>query len=1027
MCAEGCSRSFAVWLFAAGFLFGSWPVGAQEMAFVESTAAAGIPPDHGGGQLTWGDYNNDGYEDLLIGCGDLYRNSGPPGYSFTKALSLSGGNGGTWADIDNDGDLDIFCTSGVNALWINNGDGTFSNATSTAGLTNTGCQGYTGTCGCTSSDAWCPWSSWPFTGAAWGDFDADGLIDLYVGNYETWNGSAVLCWPDFLYRNNGDQTFADVSLSSGIRDSDGDGTSDELYTTHPEEDRRCVRGVTWGDYNNDNFPDIYISNYRIMPNTLWENLGTGSFRNVAAEKGCATADSTGDQGHTLGSDWGDMDNDGDLDLYTADLAHSIYWYALGHDASALYRNNGGGSSFNFSNIRPQSGMEQMSTARNDWTETNPVWGDADNDGDLDIFVGQIYMYDSYFSRMYRNDGTLSGITTFTDMDNFYGDCPADPKQSPASGAHCLKTWYTFSAAWADYDNDGRLDLAISGSDYWVACENSDADPDGECQYHGIPDVEKPHCTISDPNTWCQPQWFHLYRNVTANGNHWLEVRLRAETPENNGAGIGARITAVAGGKSMIRDISGGTGYHSTQNSLRAHFGLGSATLVDTLTVRWPDGTEVIRTDVAADQILELTDVNCTTETCNGRDDDCDGTIDEGFPDADLDGAAVCIDCGDEDETIHPGAADACDGVDQDCDGVDGVGHDADHDHYSTVCPPIDCHDNDAGINPGAVEIPYNLMDDDCRPETRDDDLDEDGYFTLWNNLPKVDDVTSGETEVSNGGVTGTHLNTHVSDDAYETLTEKRVTQGSTTTSQLIHRFTIPVTAAAGHVFKVEAHHSANSEGDDFEFDYWSGGGFTPMLTVIKTADDDTAQSFTLPAGLSGDLLIRVVDKDRTHQNTSLDWIAIDRMWIESASNPDCDDSDPQVNPEATELCNLIDDDCDGTVDDGAGGPGRILELLLPVLNTLEWDPVTGASSYDVVKGDLGLLRSSAGDFTTSILTCLEDNSLDASSKDDLNPSSGQGFYYLTRSFGCGQNGTYDDGTEAGPRDAEVGASPAACP
>ncbi|MEW5806367.1 MAG: CRTAC1 family protein [Acidobacteriota bacterium] len=578
------------------------------MKFVDVTNDVGIGV-HGAGSVTWGDFNNDGYEDLLIGCGDLYINSGPPDFTFSKHTTFTGGNGGHWGDIDNDGDLDFFCTSGTNALWINNGDGTFSNQTDSSGLKNRGCSAYDGDCGCTSANPWCPWNSWPFTASAWGDYDADGYIDLYIGNYETWDGSTLYCWPDFFYKNNGNKTFTDVSWTSGVRDADGDGTQDEKPN---EVDRRCVRGVTWGDYNNDNLNDIYISNYRIMPNTLWENQGSGKFKNVADSKGCAKADNVGDEGHTLGSDWGDMDNDGDIDLYEADLAHEIYWLFLGHDASALYRNNGP-PDYNFTNIRPNTGMEQMSTSRNDWTETSPTWGDADNDGDIDIYVTQIYMYSSYYSKMYRNNGIGGdGYQKFTDMTNYYGDCPSDPKQPPAAGANCMKLWYSSTAAWADYDNDGDLDLAAGGNNYWVECSDSDGDGTGECQYINTPEPEKPDCNTADANTWCQPSYFHLFKNVTANSNHWLELNLLGTT-YNNRAAIGARVKATVGSTAMMREVSGGTGYHSTQNSMRIHFGLGSSTVVNQLEIRWPDGTTKILSNVNADQIMTV----CDQETISG--------------------------------------------------------------------------------------------------------------------------------------------------------------------------------------------------------------------------------------------------------------------------------------------------------------------------------------------------------------------------------------------------------------------------
>jgi hypothetical protein len=644
------------------------------------------------------------------------------------------------------------------------------------------------------------------------------------------------------------------------------------------------------------------------------------------------------------------------------------------------------------------------------------------------------MYDTYTSKMYRNNGTSSGITTFTDMDNYWTDCPSDPKQSPPAGSRCLKNWYNFSTAWADYDNDGRLDLAWSGSDYWISCQDTDVDGTGECQYHGMTEPQKPHCNTGDPNTWCQPAYFHLYRNVTSSGNHWLEVTLAGTLPGNNRAGIGARVTAVAGGKTMIREVSGGTGYHSTQSSLRVHFGLGSATVVDQLSVRWPNGNTTTRTGVAADQILTVSDNPCTSEVCNGQDDDCDGTRDEGFADADADGAAYCVDCDEEDPSIHPGAADPCDGVDQDCDGADGAGHDADHDHYSTVCSPIDCDDANPNVNPGHAEVPYNQADDDCNAATRDDDLDGDGCYVLAANIPHVSTLASSDIDSTNGGRSGSYLDTQTSNNAYEAITEQTGGTGTSKWSQLEHRWTVPVAAGQAHVFSVEAHHTANSEGDDFLFAYSTNGtSFTDMLTVTKTSDDNTAQSYALPAALPASVTIRVMDADRTLRKTvTADTITVDHMWIETTPASDCNDSDPLAYPGASERCNAADDDCDGTLDESpVAPPGRTAGLSYDSNRVdLHWTPTPGGASYDVIKGDLQSLRASSGDFTTSLLACLEDNSVDASSSDtSVPPGPGAGYYYLVRTYGCGLAGTYDSGepSQAGSRDAEIAASGLSCP
>jgi hypothetical protein len=595
------------------------------------------------------------------------------------------------------------------------------------------------------------------------------------------------------------------------------------------------------------------------------------------------------------------------------------------------------------------------------------------------------------------------------MNDHYGECPSDLKASPPPGSHCTRTWYTYSSAWADYDDDGDLDLAWIGSDYWVTCEDSDSDGTGECQYHNMPDPEE-NCDVEDRNTWCNPQYVHLFENVTVNANHWLELRLQGNRPRNNRAGIGARVTAIVGGETLIRQVSGGTGYHSTQNSLRVHFGLGSATSVDQLTVLWPDGTENVLVDVAADQILHLEDAQCTDEVCNGRDDDCDDSVDEGFTDADEDGVAYCVDC---DET-NPNCTSDC--------------MDTDADDY---CVTTDCDDGDPEVNPGAAEVPYNMKDDDCSAVTPDDDLDGDGFFVLIGNIPPVDEVASGETAVSNGGVSGTYLDTQVSDDVYQVITEAIIGKGNSKQSLLEHHWTVLVSLGQEHLFQVEAFHSENSEGDDFLFDYSTDGTtFVPMVTVSKTADDDIAQGYSLPAEVVGELTIRVTDADRTQGNSAVaDSIYVDRLWVRTTPDSDCDDGDPWVYPGASERCNAADDDCDGSLDEGARPPSWVTGVHLPDRVTVAWDVMPGGSAYDVVKGDLVQLVGSSGDLTGSLLGCLGNDVEETWASDNEDPDPEGGFYYLVRTIGCGQSGTYESGgpSQQGTRDDEIEASADACP
>lgn len=378
--------------------------------FTDVTPDAGLL-DRRETRLAWGDYDGDGWEDLLLSGRVLMRNMGDGTFSnVTESAGIggTGTNGGVWADVDNDGDLDFYATSGATSgdltdrLWLNEGDGTFRDATESAG-------GMT--------------DNYTTEGAAWGDIEGDGFVDLYLASYERPRDEAFqeygVGYPDVLYRNLGDGTFVDVAGAAGI--------------VPPFGEHLSGRGVNWGDYDSDGDLDIFVSNYRLQEDFLWRNEGDGTFTNVAPALGVSGNETDGWWGHTIGSEWGDYDNDCDLDLFCANLAHPRYIEVS--DMSMLYRNSVDDDG-RFHDRRSDAGIKYAET------HSDPSWGDVDQDGDLDLFITSIYPDCGTF--LYLNNG----LGSFEDV-----TWPA--------GVRAFNGW---GAAMCDYDQDGDLDIAVASGD-----------------------------------------------------------------------------------------------------------------------------------------------------------------------------------------------------------------------------------------------------------------------------------------------------------------------------------------------------------------------------------------------------------------------------------------------------------------------------------------------------------------------------------------------------------------------------------
>jgi hypothetical protein len=480
------------------------------------------------------DFNNDGLLDVLLVNGSsfeildhprlprtssrLFRNNGDG--TFTDVTQQSGlinqgwGMGVTVGDYDNDGYRDVFITNfGTNALFHNNGDGTFTNVTREAGLES---------------------SNWNM-GCAWGDYDRDGRLDLYVSRYVDFDraritrpgsdtycryqGIPVACGPqglpglaDYVYHNEGDGRFREVSADVGIRDTG----------------RAYGMGVIWVDFDNDGWPDIYVANDS-MPNFLWHNKGNGQFEEIAFETGCAVS-ADGRAQSSMGIAVGDYDNDGWMDLLVTNFAE---------DYSTLYHNNHG----QFEDVTYQAGLGAVSYNQLKW---GAGFADFDNDGWKELFVanGHIYPQADQTKSSYRQANQL-----FRNLRNGRFDLVAGQETG------FTERRSSRGAAFGDLGNKGRIEIVVN---------NIDEEP-------------------------------FLYRQSRHNSEAW--VRLKLVGTKCNRDAIGARITITAGGLTQIDEVHSADSYISSSD-IRVHFGLGNASAIEQLEVRWPDGSVERRTGVA---------------------------------------------------------------------------------------------------------------------------------------------------------------------------------------------------------------------------------------------------------------------------------------------------------------------------------------------------------------------------------------------------------------------------------------------
>jgi len=440
----------------------------------------------------------------------LYRNNGDG--TFTDITDDAGvgdrgfGMAVTAADIDNDGDGDLFITNyGRDTLYRNDGDGTFTDITDHAGV---------------GSELWS-------VGATFFDYDGDDFVDLFVGGYLRFDPDyryyyAAEAFPgplayrgqfDTLYRNLGNGKFEDVTKSAGLLTDQG-----------------RAMGVSACDVDDDGRQDIYIANDG-MENYLYENTGDGRFKNIALRTGSAFGQN-GEATSAMGPEFGDFDNDGLMDLLVPDMGYGC-----------LYRNTDRGF---FLEKSAEYGLARVLGQYTSWSGN---FADFDNDGWLDVFVsnGDAHHLEAEEDILFRNDGGKR----FTDISANLG------KDFQIKGVGR-------GSAVGDMDNDGDLDLLV-------------------LNLNGGP---------------------RLFRNDGGNRRNWLMIRC-VGTVGNRDA-VGARIRITVGDITQTRDIRSTSGYLS-QSDPRAHFGLGGASKADRVEIRWPGGQNQVLKDVAANQILTITE------------------------------------------------------------------------------------------------------------------------------------------------------------------------------------------------------------------------------------------------------------------------------------------------------------------------------------------------------------------------------------------------------------------------------------
>lgn len=453
-----------------------------------------------GSGVSFFDFNNDGWDDLSFATKhnqelEFYQNFNGQFIKISLGVGLIDTNHHAkqinWVDLDNDGDSDLFITStriGTgstdlgyyrNRLFENTGNLNFTEITQQAGL---------------------PMQTLGSYGASWGDYNSDGFLDVFICNRDENSRN-------FLYKNNGDGTFDDVSEIAGIS-----------LISH------LSFASAWIDINNDGYQDLYISNDKIeqetFRNIMYKNNGDGTFTDISESSG------TNILIDAMTVTVGDYNNDGWFDIYVTNLGRSTF-----------LKNNGDET---FTDVATETNTEFNSSA---WCAN---FLDGDNDGKLDLYVS----------------GSLSGFPQFL-SGAFYHNNGSNVYNIPLDSGFEFEDGASYSNAIGDFNNDG------------------------------LPDIIETN--IEDANVF-------LWENNNIENNNWIKIDL--EGVISNRDGIGSVIEVTADGKTQYHYTNSGESYLS-QNSGTEFFGLGGATIIDQIKVKWLSGATNILKDVSVNQSIKI--------------------------------------------------------------------------------------------------------------------------------------------------------------------------------------------------------------------------------------------------------------------------------------------------------------------------------------------------------------------------------------------------------------------------------------